>query len=88
MLATSFHRHSAVKKHQWIFCPACFSSFGLCMPQQSHTIAGSALLTCFTACVSGDYTGPFPCTSNDFNGETIPVYDSDWLVGGNDEVVW
>ncbi|DBA74890.1 TPA: hypothetical protein ACH3X2_009222 [Trebouxia sp. C0005] len=36
----------------------------------------------------GDYTGPFPCTSNDFDGETITVYDSDWLIGGNDEVVW
>ncbi|DBB17571.1 TPA: hypothetical protein ACH3X3_002626 [Trebouxia sp. C0006] len=36
----------------------------------------------------GDYTGPFPCTSNVFDGETIIVYDSDWLIGSNDEVVW
>ncbi len=50
--------------------------------------SGSALLTCFTACDAGDYTGPFPCTSNVFDGETNIVYDSDWLIGSNDEVVW
>ncbi len=40
------------------------------------------------SCDAGDYTGPFPCTSNVFDGETIIVYNSDWLIGGNDEVVW
>ncbi len=58
------------------------------MPEYSFTIAGSALLTCFATSFAGDYTGAFPCTSNVFDGETITVYDSDWLIGGNDEVVW
>ena len=37
---------------------------------------------------AGDYTGSFPCTTNDWNGQTFTVYDQSNLVGGNNEIVW
>ncbi|KAL3158493.1 hypothetical protein ABBQ38_010725 [Trebouxia sp. C0009 RCD-2024] len=36
----------------------------------------------------GDYTGSQPCSSNNFNGQDIQVYDPSELKGNNDEVLW
>lgn len=38
--------------------------------------------------LAGDYTGSFPCRTNEFKGQTITVYDDYNLVGDNNEIVW
>ena len=56
------------------------------MPSYLH--AQATLTAKRWCCNTGDYTGDFPCTSNEFNGQTIEVYDQFDLKGNNDEVVW
>ncbi|DBA80482.1 TPA: hypothetical protein ACH3X2_007409 [Trebouxia sp. C0005] len=36
----------------------------------------------------GDYSNSMPCSTNNFNGQTITVYDESNLKPNNDEVVW
>ncbi|DBA72037.1 TPA: hypothetical protein ACH3X2_010773 [Trebouxia sp. C0005] len=55
----------------------------ICPPDDSYEV------TCEYFESTGDYTGQPPCTTQEYQGSSITVYDpAQWQFAGNDEVVW
>lgn len=55
----------------------------------THRTLLTPLLISHSCLHSGDYTGQPPCTTQEYEGSSITVYDpAQWQFAGNDEVVW